>query len=51
MIHAERPIVAMTRSFLCTLMSVTGVTGRFCWNGCQFLPALNEMNEPNSVPA
>ncbi len=51
MIHADRPMVEMTRSFLCTRRSVTGVTGRFICSACQFFPALNETKKPNSVPA
>jgi hypothetical protein len=51
MIHADRPIVEITRSLRCTLMSVIGVAGRFCCSACQFLPALNDTKNPNSPPA
>jgi hypothetical protein len=51
MIHSERPIVEITRSFRCTRMSVTGVAGRFCASDCQLRPPLNETKALNSVPA
>ncbi len=50
-IQNDLPMVDSTRSCRCTLMSVIGVTGRFCWNGCQRAPSSNDTNMPNSVPA
>ena len=51
MIQNPRPMVESTRSCRCTMMSVTGVTGRFCWNDVQVAPLSNDRNIPNSVPA
>ena len=51
MIHIARPCVAITRSFLCTLMSLMGTLGRLSWNDCQCAPLSNDTNIPNSVPA
>jgi hypothetical protein len=51
MIHRPRPMVLMTRSLRCTLMSVTGVAGRFCCSGCHAAPSLNDTKALNSVPA